>query len=113
VRYDANGFPLFETVRADVYLPPDRIVVNSRSTHFTEANRILAQQSDSQLRAVGFTDSMIADVRAGRTPDGYTWHHHQDVGRMQLVRTDEHELFIGGHTGGWSLWGDGARFRAE
>lgn len=113
VLYDANGFPVFSSVRADLYLPADKIVANSRGTHFAEANRMLERHSDSQLRAAGFSDTMIADVRAGRTPDGYTWHHHQDVGRMQLVRTEEHERFIGGHTGGWSLWGDGGRFSAR
>jgi hypothetical protein len=30
---------------------------------------------------------------------GLTWHHHQDVGRMQLVSVDEHEAAVP-HTGG-------------
>jgi len=37
------------------------------------------------------------------TPKGYTWHHHQDYGRMQLVKTSIHSKT--GHTGGWSIWG--------
>lgn len=110
VRYDANGFPLFNH-QAEVFLPADKIVVGSRSTHFSEANRILARSSDDQLRAAGFSDADIAKLRNGETPDNFTWHHHQDVGRMQLVRTNEHDLLRGGHTGGWSLWGDAARFR--
>lgn len=113
VKYDANGFPLFQSTRADVYLPPDKIVVGSRETHFTAANRMLAERTDDQLRGAGFSNADIANIRAGNTPDGYTWHHHQDVGRMQLVRTSEHEALSGGHTGGWSLWGDGARFTVE
>lgn len=113
VQYDANGFPLFQSTRADLYLPPDKIVVGSRETHFTAANRMLAERTDDQLRGAGFSDADIAKIRAGDTPDNYTWHHHQDVGRMQLVRTTEHEALSGGHTGGWSLWGDGARFTVE
>lgn len=113
VRYDANGFPLFDSTRADLYLPPDKIVVGSRETHFTAANRMLAERTDDQLRGAGFSNADIANIRAGNTPDNYTWHHHQDVGRMQLVRTSEHETFSGGHTGGWSLWGDAARFTVE
>ncbi|MBY0241480.1 MAG: HNH endonuclease [Burkholderiaceae bacterium] len=34
--------------------------------------------------------------------DDYTWHHHQDFGVMQLVRTDIHKLAP--HTGGVSIW---------
>ena len=112
VRYDANGFPVFNS-RADVYLPPDKIAVGSRSTHFTEANQLLARNSDDQLRGAGFSDAEIAQLRRGETPDNMTWHHHQDVGRMQLVRRAEHETFTGGHTGGWSLWGDARRFTVE
>jgi hypothetical protein len=110
VRYDADGFPLFNT-QAEVFLPADKIVVASRSTHFAESNRILGRMDDAQLRGAGFSDADIAKLRSGETPDNFTWHHHQDVGRMQLVRTSEHDHFRGGHTGGWSLWGDAARFR--
>jgi hypothetical protein len=112
VRYDANGFPVFNS-RADVYLPTDKLAVGSRSTHFDEANRLLARNSDDQLRAAGFNNAEIAQLRRGETPDNMTWHHHQDVGRMQLVRRDEHATFSGGHTGGWSLWGDSRRFTIE
>ncbi len=112
VNYDADGFPVFNS-RADVYLPPDRIVVGSRDTHFTAANRVLAENSDAQLRSTGFTDAEIGQIRQGETPDNYTWHHHQDVGRMQLVRTNEHDALRGGHTGGWALWGDSGRFTVE
>jgi hypothetical protein len=32
------------------------------------------------------------------TPKGYTWHHHQELGRMQLVPEELHIAV--GHTGG-------------
>lgn len=38
-------------------------------------------------------------------PDGLTWHHHQDTGRMQLVEYGEHAAHR--HTGGMSIWGGG------
>jgi hypothetical protein len=41
-----------------------------------------------------------------RPPDGYSWHHHQDVGRMQLVNLDEHQL-AAPDTGGMAIWGGG------
>jgi RHS repeat-associated protein len=55
-------------------------------------------------------DEAAANAARGykRTPDGYTWHHHQDVssvngkvtGRMQLVEKDVHNAFP--HTGGFA-----------
>jgi hypothetical protein len=41
-----------------------------------------------------------------RPPNGYSWHHHQDVGKMQLVDIDEHQL-AASHTGGMAIWGGG------
>ncbi|MDV7392482.1 HNH endonuclease, partial [Arthrospira platensis SPKY1] len=48
-------------------------------------------------------DEKIANMAAGfdETPEGYTWHHHQDHGRMQLVDSEIHRKT--GHTGGFSL----------
>lgn len=48
-------------------------------------------------------DFARADQAAGYNssnprPDGYTWHHHEDPGRMQLVPTDLHGAVK--HTGG-------------
>jgi hypothetical protein len=36
----------------------------------------------------------------GKTPNGYTWHHHQDGTTMQLIRRDVHGVTP--HTGGAS-----------
>jgi len=53
-------------------------------------------------------DSWVGDIAAAnraaghsRTPAGYTWHHHQQSGRMQLVERNIHAQT--GHTGGFSL----------
>ncbi|MEM7174094.1 MAG: HNH endonuclease [Bacteroidota bacterium] len=50
-------------------------------------------------------DSTTANRLAGypSTPPGYTWHHHQEYGVMELVETEIHQKT--GHTGGWALWG--------
>jgi hypothetical protein len=49
-------------------------------------------------------DFAAANKAAGynQTPNGYTWHHHQTTGRMQLVESKVHMKT--GHTGGFSLW---------
>lgn len=49
-----------------------------------------------------YGDFAAANREAGyaRTPEGYTWHHHQDGTTMQLVPTDIHAQT--GHTGGYN-----------
>jgi hypothetical protein len=81
IPFDKNGHPNFgELVKEDVKIKP----TGSRSRDFIAANE-----------AAGLP----------RTPDGYTWHHHQDYGRMQLVPEEVHRAT--GHTGGFSLWQKG------
>jgi len=45
-------------------------------------------------------DELDANLKAHyeKTPEGYTWHHHQTSGRMQLVESNIHSKT--GHTGG-------------
>ena len=45
-------------------------------------------------------DNAVANAKAGYsdTPNGYTWHHHEDGVTMQLVPTDLHDAVR--HTGG-------------
>ncbi|MGK0188836.1 MAG: hypothetical protein ACI9R3_004650 [Verrucomicrobiales bacterium] len=45
-------------------------------------------------KAAGFGE------RARDTPDGFTWHHHEEIGRMELIRSDVHGDFP--HSGGVS-----------
>ena len=48
-------------------------------------------------------DEAAAKAAAGfrQTPDGFTWHHHEDIGLMQLVDERIHGDFW--HSGGFSL----------
>jgi len=80
VPYDKKGYPAFpkKLILHDVKIEP----TGSRSGDFRAANR-----------KAGLSD----------TPLGYTWHHHQERGRMQLVPTDLHKGTP--HTGGWAIWG--------
>lgn len=61
--------------------------------------------SDVRIQLTGSRskDFGLANEAAGlaRTPVGYTWHHHQDAGLMQLIRADIHRMT--GHTGGFSM----------
>ncbi len=51
-----------------------------------------------------FSDLEWKQIEAGKSKIGaYTWHHHEDLGRMQLVPEDIHRQT--GHFGGDALWG--------
>jgi hypothetical protein len=82
VPFDKAGFPnfsgnLYKGGVNDVMIKP----TGNRVADFAAANK-----------AAGYSS----------TPKGYTWHHHQTTGRMQLVETGVHSQT--GHTGGFSLW---------
>lgn len=46
-------------------------------------------------------------IESGEDPVGYTWHHHQDEGKMQLVQSKIHGPLR--HTGGRPTWGGHSR----
>jgi hypothetical protein len=58
------------------------------------------------LRGSRDLDFAAANKVAGysSTPKGYTWHHHQDLGRMQLVQSSVHAAEGLHHSGGVSIW---------
>ncbi len=113
ITYDTNGFPMFEA-KADLYLSPSAINSGDDAAHFREANRMLgdALRTDPGLaQRLGLNSDQVAFLTrenpAGRSPPDLTWHHHQDTGRIQLVPSDVHDRFSGGHTGGMRIWGGG------
>lgn len=101
-------FPVFDSAY-DVQLP-EELEQASNACQFKECNRQLkeAVESDPDLKD-SFTDEQLADIEDGKTPEGYVWHHNEETGRMQLVKTEDHDRTQGGaaHTGGKALWGGG------
>jgi RHS repeat-associated protein len=76
IPFDRDGYPDFsKSSRADVQIE----FTGTRAGDFRAANK-----------AAGYD----------KTPEGYTWHHHQDGKTMQLVPTTSHKYT--GHDGGFS-----------
>jgi hypothetical protein len=94
VTYSERGFPDFSPFRrpefdgklSDVHI--DLCGPPNRNCDFRRANI-----------AAGFGDTPDA-------PDGYVWHHHEELGRMQLINVEVHNIADGGlpHTGGFAYW---------
>ena len=98
-------FPQFESffetqLSKDYYLESD-------VKQFEECGKQLKQKfiEDSEFRKQ-FSERAQDDIMNDRTPPyGYTWHHTENPGKMQLVEYETHAKT--GHTGGKVVWGGG------
>lgn len=97
-------FPEFNSV-FDTQL--DEVNYKSKA-YAVDCNKKLKNALESDPELIDkFTLEQIMDIKEGRTPVGYVWHHNEEPGKMQLVKREDHDRTIGGasHTGGDSLWG--------
>jgi hypothetical protein len=88
------------------------IYLQSDYVHFSYANAELydAIQSDPQIATeIGLTEQDIQALANGDTPEGFTWHHSEEPGVLQLVDEEIHANT--GHDGGRELWGGGEEYR--
>lgn len=101
-------FPEFES-KFDAQLP-EGLELASDEAQFEECNRQLKEkyESDPTFRDQ-FDERQKDNIESGYTPYGYTWHHNEETGKMQLVDYDTHQKT--GHTGGRSIWGGGSEYR--
>ena len=98
-----------EHCRFETSLPEDRYL-ESDYQHFKDCNEQLHRAYENgTLDPDQFTDRQLEQIRNGDKPEGYTWHHHEEPGRMQLVDADIHRQTS--HVGGRSLWGGGSEAR--
>ena len=100
--------PKFESA-FDTQLPTDKLK-ETDAKQFKECNTQLKEAiaNNKELREK-FDDEQLEQIENGDTPDGYTWHHDAEVGKMQLVDTETHQKT--GHTGGRAIWGGGTENR--
>lgn len=108
VPFDEKGFPVFRSY-FDVKLP-EEMYLKRDAKQFEYANLQLnnAIQKDSSL-GKQFTSEQLQQIDEGITPKGYTWHHNETEGLLQLVTKEIHKQT--GHTGGRSIWGGGSSKR--
>ena len=124
VRYSDDGFPVF----SEVVLPSGRSAVVGDlvldqadilgSADFAAANLKLAKQVDDG--AIALPDEVLTELNSlitrndagevvsarNQSLDSWTWHHHQETGRMQLVAKEVHSPIS--HLGGARVWGERA-----
>lgn len=107
---DADGnevtgvFPEFDS-EYDAQLPKDLEQASDRK-QFEECNKQLKEAVDKNPELKDkFTPEQLEQIENGDTPDGYTWHHNEEKGKMQFVESETHAKT--GHTGGKTIWGGG------
>ena len=105
---DEGVFPVFDS-KFDAQLPED-LYLASDPDQFKECNEQLkeAVENDPEL-AEKFTPEQLEQIKNGDKPDGYTWHHNEEAGKMQLVDSETHAKTA--HTGGRAIWGGGQENR--
>lgn len=102
----SDVFPVFEAaftarIEPEAYLLTDE-------EHHALANEQLynAIEQDAAIgEIIGLTDEDKAALKNGQTPAGYTWHHHEQPGVLQLVNAQIHAQTE--HIGGRVIWGGG------
>lgn len=102
-RFDDKGFPKFKNVFFEMKLNW-KDINKSRDVHFNRASKALYEKTQKDKRfAKKFTKQELEIFKKGKVPSKFTWHHHQERGRMQLVLTEIHSKVS--HKGGFSIWG--------
>lgn len=97
-------FPIFDetfnvVITEELYLESDDV-------HFKVANDTLLQgisENPNLANELGFSQADIQGLADGQTPEGYTWHHNEAPGVLQLVDEETHAQTA--HTGGRAIWG--------
>ncbi|MHA3023874.1 putative T7SS-secreted protein [Mycobacterium sp. BMJ-28] len=109
------------TVAYDTTIEPDLFPGHTRGEHFRAANQALLDAIDADPRFAEAMENLIPGIRDSiqgptgaarpRSPAelGWTWHHHVDPGRMQLVPEIHHPVGAGGKPNTWRLMHPGGR----
>ncbi|MBS0271759.1 MAG: HNH endonuclease [Proteobacteria bacterium] len=103
--FDLKGYPIFDDVaKFDTRISGDVSILKNERLHMRTATKNLrAEIIAGRIDKTQFTKYQLEDIMAGRDRiSGFTWHHHQDIGRMQLILRKTH--MNTGHVGGMEMW---------
>lgn len=100
VPFDLKGYPMFdEYIKYQTKIPASQFKKLSYEAQMRAATKDLAKQIKKypQLKKE-FTPEALKAIKSGKAKiPKYTWHHHQESGKMQLVKTKHHSKT--GHIG--------------
>jgi hypothetical protein len=103
--FDQKGFPIFDDVAVyDTKLARQYSSAENIAAHMRAATRDLREAIQrGEVNPENFTEAQMRAIQGGKAniPD-LTWHHHQNIGRIQLIPTTIHQQT--GHVGGFEMW---------
>lgn len=103
--FDNRGFPIFDDVAIwDTRISRNAAGVKDPLLHMEEATSSLRDGIlRNPSRAEMFNGQQLEAIMNGESKiPGFTWHHHQDFSRMQLIPENIHNAT--GHVGGMFMW---------
>lgn len=101
-------FPVFDSEFTTEL--PEELLEATDNKQFNYCNEQLKDTVENDLELESkFDDEQLEQIENEDTPDGYTWHHNEETGKMELVDSETHAKT--GHTGGKAVWGGGSSNR--
>lgn len=102
--FDSRGFPIFDGIaKYDTRFISREFSESGYRGQMKMASRDLKSAIErGAVRRKDFNDEQLLAINRGAEKiPGYTWHHHQDSGRMQLIPEDVHSKVR--HIGGEAM----------
>ena len=102
----SDVFPVFEATFTARLAPDEYLLTDEEHDEIANAQLYKAILEDTAIgEIIGLSADDIEALRQGQTPAGYTWHHHEQPGTLQLVDAKTHAQTE--HVGGRVIWGGG------
>lgn len=105
IPFNERGMPVFDDVaKVETRITGDLAHMKSEAHKVAATRQLKADIEAGKIDRKLFSDLEMKQIDAEKAKIGkWTWHHHEDRGRMQLVPEDIHGDI--GHVGGNKLWG--------
>ena len=104
VPFDGKGFPIFDNIaKYDTKIDAKAFRSKSSTGQMRLATKDLAEAiKRGEVSSSSFNSEQLKAIKKGKSKiPSYTWHHHQDTGRMQLI--SERKYTQTGHIGGEAM----------
>lgn len=103
--FNERGCPTFDPVlEFDTIIPHEIALIKDRGLHMQASMKQLKDSILSgQTNSSKFTQAQLkAIMNCEERLPGYTWHHHEQFARMQLIPEEIH--LKTGYIGGFKMW---------
>jgi hypothetical protein len=102
--FDQRGFPIFDDVaKCETRIAGDLGTMIPDAHKRAATRQLRADIETGKINKSIFSDAELLDIQNGKATVGtFTWHHHQDPGRMQLVPRKIQGILVAINYGGYN-----------